>query len=478
MRREKIFRHCTRSSAGMQGCCPTVSTRNPLAKTISLRYHTAYYDADALHAMPKPNNHRAVIGGSEYLPIVIGGMGVDVSTPAMVLEAARLGCIGHLSDAMVPLLCDRFFGTTFTKDKVERYRRLVETDRESPVVPQFDLEEYRRAQTMYITDTVEKKRGTGGVFVNCMERLHVGTSREILEVRLNASLDAGIDGITLSAGLHSNSLKLIADNPRFRDAKIGIIVSSWRALRLFLRSASRYNRMPDYIVVEGPLAGGHLGFGDDWRQYILREIVADVLNNLEKENLNIPVIPAGGIFDAEDTMFFLGMGAAAVQVATRFTVTRESGLTDTAKQTFFEAEEKDVFVGPASPTGYPIRLLRSSPCLNSNIAPQCESLGYALDSKGRCQYIDAYRASGNDVSSGKKLPIADKVCLCYHIGRYDTWTCGASVVRLKETAERDTQGVYQQPTTENIIQEYLGEREPLNRSFQKICNTTSEIYST
>jgi len=423
--------------------------------------------------MLQPKDYRAVIGGSEYFPLMIGGMGVDVSTSAMVLEAARLGCIANLSDAMVPALCDRYFGTTFTKNKAERHRRRLEESRRQAaegsegdavapehVITQFNPQEYRLAQIQYLTETVEKKKGTGGVFVNCMEKLQVGTSREILDIRLNASLDAGVDGITLSAGLHGHSMKMMADNPRFRDAKIGIIVSSWRALRLFLRSASRVNRLPDYIVVEGPLAGGHLGFGDDWTQYILRDIVADVMNNLAAEGLNIPVIPAGGIFDAEDVMFFLGMGVAAVQVATRFTVAKESGLTNTAKQTFFEAEEKDVFVAPVSPTGYPIRLLRSSPCLNSNVAPQCESLGYAMDSKGRCQYIDAYNATGFS-DTGKKLPVTEKMCLCYHIGRYDTWTCGSSVIRLKETVAKDAEGIYQQPTTAEVIQEYLGERPPL-----------------
>ena len=411
--------------------------------------------------MRQPKDYRAVIGGSEYLPLMIGGMGVDVSTSEMVLEAARLGCIAHLSDAMVPFLCDRDFGTTFTRNKAERHRRLQAEEFVPNRIPQFNPQEYRLAQIQYIAETVGKKKGTGCVFVNCMEKLQVGTSREILEIRLNASLDAGVDGITLSAGLHGNSMRLMAEHPRFRDVKIGIIASSWRALRLFLRSASRANRLPDYIVVEGPLAGGHLGFGDDWTQYILKEIVADILNNLKNEGLHIPVIPAGGIFDADDTMFFLGMGAAAVQVATRFAVAKESGLTNTAKQAFFEAEEKDVFVAPVSPTGYPIRLLRSSPCLNSNVAPQCVSLGYAMDPKGHCQYIDAYNATGVS-ETGKKLPVVEKVCLCHHIGRYDTWTCGSSVVRLKETTTRDEEGTYQQPTTAQIIQEYLGERSPLH----------------
>ncbi len=424
--------------------------------------------------MDKPKDSPAVIGGSEYHPLMIGGMGVDVSTSAMVLEAARLGCIGHLSDAMVPAVCDKNFGTAFTKSKVETYRRLQTEDYVPDRIPKFDLHEYRLAQMRYIADTVEQKKGTGGIFVNCMEKLQVGSSLETLETRLKASLDAGVDGISLSAGLHGHSMRLMADHPRFRDAKIGIVVSSWRALKIFLRSAVKVNRLPDYVVVEGPLAGGHLGFGDDWTEYSLKEIVADILNNLEKEGLNIPIIPAGGIFDVGDVMFFLEMGAAAVQVATRFTVAKESGLTDTAKQTFFEAEEKDVFVSGVSPTGYPIRLLRSSPCLNSNVAPQCLPLGYAMDAKGHCQYVDAYKATGES-ETGKKLPVIEKVCLCHHIGRYDTWTCGSNVVRLKETVERGHDGLYLQPTTEQIILEYLGERTPhSNGSARKASGVNNE----
>ncbi len=408
--------------------------------------------------MQKPKDYRVVLGGSEYFPLMIGGMGVDVSTSAMVLEAARLGCIAHLSDAMVPAVCDRNFGTNFTKSKVENFQRLQAEELVPDRIPRFNLHEYRLAQLQYIGNTIEKKKGTGGVFVNCMEKLQVGSSLETLEARLKASLDAGADGISLSAGLHGHSMRLMSDHPRFRDAKIGIVVSSWRALKIFLRSAAKVDRLPDYVVVEGPQAGGHLGFGDDWADYDLKDIVADVLNNLEKENLSIPVIPAGGIFNADDTMFFLEMGAAAVQVATRFTVAKESGLTDTAKQTFFEAEDKDVFVSGVSPTGYPIRLLRSSPCLNSNVAPQCIPFGYAMDAKGHCQYIDAYNATGVSPETGKKLPVVEKVCLCHHIGRYDTWTCGTNVVRLKETVQKDKDGVYLQPTTEQIIFEYLGER--------------------
>ncbi|MGL4594346.1 MAG: nitronate monooxygenase [Thermoguttaceae bacterium] len=394
------------------------------------------------------------LGESEYLPLMIGGMGVDISTSEMVLEAARLDCIAHLSDAMVPAVCDKNFGTHFTKNKVEYVTRLQKESPETNCAPTFDLEEYAQAQFRYVSETVEKKRGNGGIFVNCMEKLQVGAAMEILAVRLKSILDAGADGISLSAGLHGHSMKLMSEHPRFRDAKIGIVVSSWRALKIFLRSASRVNRLPDYVVVEGPLAGGHLGFGDDWAEYDLKQIFADVLLNLKQEGLDIPVIPAGGIFNAEDALFFMQQGASAVQVATRFTVSKESGLGDNAKQAFFEAGENDVFVSGVSPTGYPIRLLRSSPCLNSNIAPRCVSLGYAIDSKGHCQYIDAYQATGIS-ETGAKLPVISKTCLCYHIGRYDCWTCGSNVSRLKETTSRDASGMFRQQTTAEIIGDYL-----------------------
>jgi len=387
---------------------------------------------------------------------MIGGMGVNISTPEMVLEAVRLGCIAHLSDAMVPAICDERFGTRFTQNKVDLYRQLQNEAHIANRVPRFDPHEYRQAQLQYVGGTVEKKKGSGGVFVNCMEKIQAGAPQETLEIRLKAALDAGADGISLSAGLHGHSMRLMSDHPRFRDAKIGIIVSSWRALKIFLRAAAKVNRMPDFVVVEGPLAGGHLGFGPDWAEHDLRTIVLEVLQNLKEENLEIPVIPAGGIFDAADALSFLELGAAAVQVATRFAVTKESGLSDKAKQIYFEAVPSDVIVSGVSPTGYLFRLLKSAPCLNSNIVPQCIPLGYAIDSKGHCQYIDAYEATGRS-ECGVKLPVVEKICLCHHIGRYDAWTCGSNVVRLKETTTKNADGLYAQPTTEQVINEYLGQ---------------------
>ena len=192
---------------------------------------------------------------------------------------------------------------------------------------------------------MQAKRGSGMIFVNCMEKLTMNAPKETLRVRLASALDAGIDGITLSAGLHLGSFALIADHPRFRDAKLGIIVSSLRALQLFLRKNARLNRLPDYVVVEGPLAGGHLGFGlDDWRTHDLRMIVREILQYLKAENLDIPVIPAGGIFTGTDAASYLEEGAAAVQVATRFTATHECGLPDKVKQEYIKSREEDIEV--------------------------------------------------------------------------------------------------------------------------------------
>ena len=220
------------------------------------------------------DDFRLVLGGKEYVPIVIGGMGVDISTAELALEAARLGGIGHISDAMYMDVSDRYFDTDYTETKAQQYRKYIPLHNKTDVL--FDLKMVEEATKRQVADVMERKRGDGMIFINCMEKLTMNAARDTLRTRLSAAMDAGIDGITLAAGLHQNTLKLIEDHPRFRDVKIGIIVSSHRALQIFLRRSAKLNRLPDYVVVEGPLAGGHLGFGLDWADYDLRTIVHDV----------------------------------------------------------------------------------------------------------------------------------------------------------------------------------------------------------
>ncbi len=398
------------------------------------------------------DDFRLKFGKKEIVPIVIGGMGVDISTAQLAVEVARLGGIGHISDAMAPDVCDKRFNTTYVKDKTKFYKLNISNSDKSIV--KFDLGLIAEATKMHVAASMEAKRGDGMIFVNCMEKLTMNAPRDTLRVRLASALDAGIDGITLSAGLHLGSFGLIEDHPRFRDAKLGIIVSSVRALQLFLRKNAKLNRLPDYIVVEGPLAGGHLGFGPDWAQYDLATIVADIARYLKEEHLDIPVIAAGGVFTGSDAVSLMENGASAVQVATRFTVANECGLPYDVKQEYFKASEQDIEVNNISPTGYPMRMLKSSPAIGSGIRPGCESYGYLLDGNGNCAYIDSYNREIALHPHSKKISVMDKTCLCTHMSNMNCWTCGHYTYRLKDTTHRRSDGSYQTLTAEHIFKDY------------------------
>ena len=402
--------------------------------------------------MKRVDDFRLRFGKQELVPIVVGGMGVDISSAELALEAARLGGIGHISDAMVQTVSDRRFDTRFVSDKLKQYKHNVASSDKSSV--HFKLEVLEEATRNHVGRTMEAKHGNGMIFINCMEKLTMNAPRNTLRMRLSAALDAGIDGITLSAGLHLGSFALIEDHPRFRDAKLGIIVSSSRALAMFLRKNARLQRLPDYVVVEGPLAGGHLGFGMDWAKYDLHAIVGEVLAYLKTEHLEIPVIAAGGIFTGSDAAAYLEQGAAAVQVATRFTVTRECGLPDKVKQEYFKATEDDIEVNTVSPTGYPMRMLKRSPGIGSGIRPNCEAYGYLLDAIGNCAYIDAYNREVALHPEAKKLSVKDKTCLCTHMRNFDIWTCGHYVYRLKDTSLRLPDGSYQELSAEHVFRDY------------------------
>ena len=402
--------------------------------------------------MKRVDDFRLRFGKKEYVPIMIGGMGVDISTSELALEAARLNGIGHISDAMVEDVSDRRFDTTFVKDKTKLYKFNINNS--DKAVVQFDLGRLAEAQRLHIGRTMEAKKGDGLIFVNCMEKLTMNGPRETLRVRLNAALDAGIDGITLSAGLHFGSFALMADHPRFRDAKLGIIVSSVRALQIFLRKNAKLNRLPDFVIVEGPLAGGHLGFGLDWAEYDLHTIMDEIHAFLRAENLQIPLIAAGGIFTGSDAVGFLEKGAGGVQVATRFTMTHECGLPDDVKQEYIRATEADIIVNGVSPTGYPMRMLKNTPAIGSGIRPGCESYGYLLDATGNCSYINSYNREVLANPDSKTIVVMDKTCLCTHMRNFNCWTCGHTTYRLKDTTHQLDDGQYQILSTEHVFKDY------------------------
>ena len=402
--------------------------------------------------MKRLDDFRMNLGREQLVPIMIGGMGVDISSSDLAVEAARLGGVGHISDAMIKTVTDRRYKTKYVKAKQALYKYVPETDDKSNV--KFDLGHLAEATRLHVESTMNRKAGSGQIYINCMEKLTMNAPKETLKVRMASALDAGIDGITLAAGLHLGSFALIEDHPRFRDAKLGIIVSSLRALQLFLKKNARLNRLPDYVVVEGPLAGGHLGFGMDWAKYDLATIVAEITQYLNDNKLNIPVIPAGGIFTGSDAVRFMEMGAAGVQVATRFTVTKECGLPDDIKQEYFKASEDDIEVNEISPTGYPMRMIKSSPGIGDGIRPNCEAYGYLLDANGRCAYVTAYNREVAAHPGEKRITVMDKTCLCTHMRNFEIWTCGHLTWRLKDTTIQRADGSYQLLSAQHVFEDY------------------------
>ena len=419
------------------------------------------------------DDFRLKLRGREYVPIFVGGMGVDISTAELALEVARLGGIGHISDAMVPTVSDRRYKTNFVQEKQKRYKFNINNSDKSAV--QFDLERLSEAQRLFVSRTMESKKGEGGIFINCMEKLTMNSSRDTLQTRLLAAMDAGIDGITLSAGLHLGSMELMKDHPRFQeDVLIGIIVSSARALRPFLKRAAKYKRLPDYITVEGPLAGGHLGFAaENWQEHDLKTIVKDVLNYLKENELDIPVVPAGGVFTGTDAVEFLESGSSAVQVATRFTVTNECGLPKKTKHHYLEAIEDDIVVNTISPTGYPMRMLRQSPGIGDGIRPNCEAFGYILDNNGYCQYVEAYNRELERTEG--KITVQDKTCLCTQFRKFKIWTCGHNVYRLKDTTHKLKDGKYQLLQAEEVFQDYQFSKDHVIKLPELKTSVSSEI---
>lgn len=403
--------------------------------------------------MRRLEEFRMRLGQHDLAPIMIGGMGVDISSTDLALEAARLGGVGHISDAMIKTVTDRRYKTKYVKAKQALYKYNADSADKSAV--KFNLEHLAEATRLHVENTMARKQGPGLIFINCMEKLTMNGPKETLQVRMRAALDAGIDGITLAAGLHLGSFALIEDHPRFREAKLGIIVSSVRALQLFLKKNARLNRLPDYVVVEGPLAGGHLGFGMDWAEHDLATIVTEILAYLKGEQLDVPVIAAGGIFTGSDAVRFMELGASGVQVATRFTVTRECGLPDDIKQEYFKASEADIEVNQISPTGYPMRMIKSSPGIGDGIRPNCEAYGYLLDAAGKCAYITAYNREMAAHPDEKRVSVMDKTCLCTHMRNFEIWTCGHLAWRLKDTTIRREDGSYQLLTAEHVFNDYM-----------------------
>ncbi|MCX6786677.1 MAG: nitronate monooxygenase [Candidatus Kaiserbacteria bacterium] len=293
--------------------------------------------------------------------IVQGGMGVGVSLATLAGAVAGEGGLGIISSAGLDEIVSKRDGKNVGTYEAVRI-------------------EIEKAKSL--------SGGRGAIGINAM----VAIVRDY-EDTIRAAIDAGADAIISGGGL---PLGLSGIKNPGHTALIPI-VSSARALELIIKRWERDGYRPDAVVLEGPLAGGHLGF-----KYEEINNPASELENLLSEVLEvahkyggIPVVAAGGVFTHEDIEKFLSMGARGVQIGTRFLATKESSATDAYKQAVISATEDDILVvsfpdrNPASPCGLPLRILTSSPACTAERMPCC-SRGFLLRN-GVCKAKDDNR---------------------------------------------------------------------------------------
>jgi nitronate monooxygenase len=259
------------------------------------------------------------------VPIIQGGMGVGISLSGLSSAVANQGGVGVIAAAM-------------------------------PGIHEPDIAtDPAAANIRVLTREIRKaKQLTQGVLgVNIMVALtHYADM-------VRTSIAEGIDIIFSGAGLPMDLPGFLTPGCK---TKLVPIVSSARAAKLICKKwLARYDYLPDAFVVEGPKAGGHIGFKLDQiddPKFSIEELVTqviDILKPIEAEHKRaIPVIAAGGVYTGADIHKFISMGAAGVQMGTRFVATHECDADDTFKQTYIDAEKDDMVI-IKSPVGMPGR---------------------------------------------------------------------------------------------------------------------------
>lgn len=263
------------------------------------------------------------------LPIIQGGMGVGVSLSNLAGNVAKHGAIGVISTAHPGYLEEDFENNTLAANI--------------------------RGLTKHIKKAKEISNN-GIIAVNVM----VAMNNYIEYVK--TAIEAGADMIISGAGLPLNLPEITKDS----SIKIAPIVSSSKAARIVLSYWKKhFNRTADAVIVEGPLAGGHLGFKkdkiDDETNTFTKNVqsVIEEVKNFEKEfNKKIPIVVAGGVFTHEDMMKYLDLGASGVQVATQFVATHECDAHINFKNAFVNCKKEDIEL-TISPVGMPGRAIRN-----------------------------------------------------------------------------------------------------------------------
>lgn len=263
------------------------------------------------------------------IPIIQGGMGIGISLSGLASAVSNEGGIGVISAAQPGFLDENFL--------------------DNPLLANL------RALKNHL-QIAKEKCGGGIIGVNIMV-----ASKNYAEY-VKCCVDNKADLIISGAGLPINLPELV------KDSKINIapIVSSLKAVKIILNMwKKRYDRTPDLVVVEGPKAGGHLGFKPEQleqNESFDNELIS-ILDWVEEfgssNNKKIPVVFGGGIYDKEDVKHFMSLGADGVQIASRFVATEECDAHINFKNAYINAKEEDVCI-VKSPVGMPGRAIRNS----------------------------------------------------------------------------------------------------------------------
>lgn len=265
------------------------------------------------------------------VPVIQGGMGVGISLSGLAGAVAAQGGIGVISTAQIG-----YREPDFGIDPIGANLRAIG-------------EEIRKAREL----------ASGGILgVNIM----VATRK--YEEYVKAAVKAGIDLIISGAGLPMDLPKL-TENAK---TKLLPIVSSVKSVQVIMRYWwKKHNRLPDAVVIEGPLAGGHLGFRKEQLEDIdglhyddeVAAIIENVNETAAQHDAKIPVIMAGGVYTREDMERYLAMGVSGVQMATRFVTTYECDADDAYKKSYIDAKKEDIVI-VQSPVGMPGRAILNS----------------------------------------------------------------------------------------------------------------------
>lgn len=263
------------------------------------------------------------------VPLIQGGMGVGISLSKLAGNVALNGGVGVISAAQIG-----FRDPGWEEHPIETNLKVMREE----------IEE------------AKKIAKDGIIAVNIM------VATRFYEKYVRAAVKAGADLIISGAGLPVN-LPQFVENSK---TKIAPIVSSLKSCEVITKYwKKKYDRQPDLVVVEGPLAGGHLGFKEEELENIeglhydgeVKKII-DYVHGMDTEK-DIPVVIAGGIYEAADAVPYMKMGADGVQVATRFVTTYECDADPRYKEAYIKAEEKDIVI-IKSPVGMPGRAVRNN----------------------------------------------------------------------------------------------------------------------